>query len=355
MKKRILFISRTLTGGGAERFVATFSSYLAEKGYFISLLLYEKSENEYPLSDKVSVFVMPQITGRMGKISRIFSMRKIIKKINPDVIIPFIDTVVLCSFIAQYNLTNIFIYTVRNSPWDEKESYKVKILKSIIIKHADYIMLQNEEQAEYFNSYLKNKEIILPNPIAEKFINSPKKYYSDKIRNIIFVGRLEPQKNVSLLLYVFKEILNNNPNLILRVFGEGSEEESLKNIISTLEIENNCLLCGRNNSIEIELCKSDLFILPSNYEGMPNSLIEAMAVGVPCISSDCRTGPKCLIKPYETGLLFHVNDANDLKEKIEWAINNPKKMEIVGRSGRKFICENFTLDKIELKFQDIVK
>ena len=87
---------------------------------------------------------------------------------------------------------------------------------------------------------------------------------------------------------------------------------------------------------------------------MPNSLIEAMAVGVPCISSDCRTGPKSLIKPYESGLLFHVNNEKDLKDKLEWALNNSEQMEIYGKNGRKYICDNFTLEKIESKFRNII-
>ena len=109
-------------------------------------------------------------------------------------------------------------------------------------------------------------------------------------------------------------------------------------------------MCGRSKNIENELIKADLYVLTSDYEGMPNSLIEAMAIGLPCISSDCRTGPKSLINPFENGILFETGNEIDFIKKINWAIKNPKVMELYGMNARKTIQENFTLEIVEKKF-----
>lgn len=352
MKNRIMFVSRTLSGGGAERFVANVASYLADNGNDIYLLLYERKENEYPLSGKVKVLEMPQ---EAGKMKRIVSMKKIFKNCEPDIVIPFIDTVVLCAYFAQRFLNTRFVYTVRNSPWDEKENRLVKIMKSTMIRNADFIMLQNEEQAMFFKDKFKNKEIVIPNPVAPKFICTSKTHYEDAIKNIIYVGRLEEQKNIPLLLEVFEKVHRSFPNATLKIYGEGVMKNQIKKRISELGLENSCYLCGRSGTIENELQKADLFILPSNYEGMPNSLIEAMAVGVPCISSDCRTGPKSLIKQHISGLLFKTKDSKSLEDNMVWALHHPLEMADYGRNARKYILDNLTVDKIVVRILEMLK
>ena len=91
--------------------------------------------------------------------------------------------------------------------------------------------------------------------------------------------------------------------------------------------------------------ETDLFVLSSDYEGMPNALIEAMAMGVPCISSDCRTGPKSLIKDGQTGLLFQTGNLDALTEKIAWALQHPAEMNQMGRAAREDILETYQIEK----------
>ena len=89
------------------------------------------------------------------------------------------------------------------------------------------------------------------------------------------------------------------------IYGEGSLREQLQNQIDTLGLTDSVKLCGRTNDIVATLVEHDLFIMASNYEGMPNSLMEAMGVGLPCISTDCPTGPKELIGAIQRGILIH--------------------------------------------------
>ena len=303
---RYLFISRTLRGGGAERFVSTFSSHLAECGYDIHVLVYEEYCDDYYLSEKVKKHVLPyEPLSIKGKVLRIRDMKQKLKSISPDYIIPFVDTVVICSYIANLFARKKFIYTVRVSPWHERLN-KTRFsngMRKLIAYTADAIMLQTKEQGEFYPNKYVRREYIVPNPIPNKYETLKKEIYAKEIVSIIMVGRLEKQKNYDLFIRALYNV-RNKERLRVRIYGEGSEKEKLNDLIRNLKLEEQCILCGRVDNVDEVLIESDLYVLSSDFEGMPNALMEAMAIGLPCIASDCRTGPKDLISHHKTGLLF---------------------------------------------------
>lgn len=343
---RYLFITRTLTGGGAERFVSTFASFLADRGYDVNILTYEVSDKDYPLSANVKLHVMPYVEDSpKGKILRIYRMLQELKRIKPDVLIPFIETVVICTYLVNLVLRKKFIYTVRNSPWQETGGRFSKIMRRIMAATADAIMLQNREQAEYFPESYGRRMFIVPNPVAQKFHGCRKEHYREEISRICAVGRLHKQKNFPLLFAAVKKILPENPRICLEIYGEGEEKASLEAMIGQLGLSQVCCLMGRTANVEAVLQETDLFVLSSDYEGMPNALIEAMAMGVPCISSDCRTGPKGLLKDGQTGLLFRTGDLEDLSQKLAWSLQHPAQMNRMGESAREDVLNTYKIEK----------
>lgn len=354
--KKILFVSRTLTGGGAERFVSEMTTYLSNKSMDITLLLYEKSQNDYNLGSKVKTVLMPERgLGVRNKIFRIVDMKKIIRDINPDIVIPFIDTVVICAFFAT-NLHNAkFVYTVRNSPWHEEGTRFSKMMRKVIAYFSSAIMLQNNEQSEYFPKTYETKEFVVPNPVARDFVCNLKEAYNRNIYKIISVGRLDSQKNFMLLLRVMKRLKEEGFEYELQIYGEGSLDKELTTFINDNELVDKCLLMGRSNAIADKLKASDLFIMSSNYEGMPNALIEAMALGVPCISSDCKTGPRSLIINKSNGILFETGNENSLFESCKFAFSNPLQMIEMGKKAREDICSKYTLNNCGACFNRMIE
>lgn len=351
---RYLFITRTLRGGGAERFITTFASYMADNGYDVHVITYEKTEDDYEMSRNIKIHMMPTKQGNFySKIFRIVDMNKLIKKIAPNIVIPFIDTVVVCTWFASIFMNVKLIYTVRVSPWHEGGSFFSKFMRKIIARTADAIMLQTQEQSEYFTKVFSNKIYTVPNPISEKFINNCKKEYRNNIEKIVMIGRLEKQKNIKIALYAIKQ-LSMNKKVKLEVYGEGILKDELEHTICEMGLSECCQLMGRTNKVESVLENADLYIMTSDYEGMPNSLMEAMAMGVPIISSDCKTGPRDLIEDGVTGYLFKTADVNSLLEKLTIAIGDPERTNRIGVAGRKFILNQYRIENSLYTFQQMI-
>ena len=345
---RILFTIRSLTGGGAERVVSVLSGLLADSGEDVHIITYKKTERDYKISENVKIHEMPQRQDSpVTKGLRIFDMRRIIKEIQPDVIIPFVGTVLYVSWFATLGMNIPFILTIRNNPWTMPEKKTSRKFRDYLADKSCAIMVQNEEQSEYFSEKLRTKCWVVPNPISE--------IYHDKITKMIAVGRLHEQKNYPLLLKALADIIPDRPEITLDIFGEGHQENALKELIANLGLEKNVFLRGRSQKIEEQLKTADLFLMTSDYEGMPNALMEAMAFGVSCISSDCKTGPKSLISSYENGLLFQTGNCTDLKKKIEWAIANPNQMADYGKQARCRLLENYSSEKALEKMLILLK
>lgn len=172
--------------------------------------------------------------------------------------------------------------------------------------------------------------------------------YKKKLRNLIAIGRLEEQKNYELLIDSFGEIIHMRGDVILHIYGEGSLHEKLDKKIQKLGLKQNVILHGRVSDVLPELQKADVFVMSSDYEGMPNALMEAMASGLPCIATDCPSGPAELLSE-ERGWLTKCGDAAMLTEKILEVIDHPAWAEQRGRNARQFMIRNYSLEKVTLE------
>ena len=343
--KNYLFVSRGLRGGGAERFISIFTSYMANKGYNVHLVLYDRTETDYQLSDKVVVHMMPDRNDNiLGKIKRINDLTNIIRNTKADYIIPFLEKVIVTSLLSSIPTRAKLIFTVRNSPWNAKKTELwSRVINRLAVRFSDAIMVQTEEQGEYYKEY-RNKIFVVPNPVGEEFIEKKKSHYNKEFRNIVCVGRLVEQKNFSLAIEAIRRVKEEYPSIMLKIYGRGKLEDDLKQIISDNQLTDNCKLMGRVTDIARVHGESDLFLLSSSFEGMPNALLEAMAVGIPCLSSNCRTGPKDMIDDYYTGLLFEADNIESLTRCLKWALNHPDEMNLMGINGRNAIIEKYSLD-----------
>lgn len=350
--KKILFVVPTLSGGGAERVVSIWANELSKLNCNVFILVFYRVKDEYNLDSNVNVtslYENEETYHKHSKVSKTFALRKELKKIKADIIIPFIVYVGIWVMLVSINLPGKIIQTVRMDPKYKKHSRLMKWASYLSIVFAYRCFVQNCQQLFFFPKWLRKKIVIFPNPIANEFTDNKKEFEAGRIRKIITVGRLAPQKNHKLLIDAFYDVYQHNKDISLTIYGEGSMQVELESYINNFGLTEVISLPGRTKNIISELLKHDLFILSSDFEGMPNALMEAMALGLPVISTDCDTGPSELIEDEHNGLLVPVGDKEKLITGIENMISNPKHAIVLGSNARNLIINEYSAQRNALR------
>ncbi|MEK7665105.1 MAG: glycosyltransferase [Patescibacteria group bacterium] len=304
MKKKIIFFIPTLNEGGGERVVSELSLNLPDSVERIILLF--KNEVFYPYKGKLISLNIPLFNNVFFRIYYFFvavwRFKKIIKKESPDLVI---------SFGAPANIINVLFNKKAILRIDtflsSLPSKTYKILAKILFKKALNIIcvskVSAKDLAENFN-VKKEKIKVIYNLIDTKKIKelslAPIKADFEKIFNnpaIITIGRLANGKNHLRLVKIFKEIKKDIKNAKLVILGTGKLEPEIKKAIKDFGLKEDIHLLGWQKNPFNFLAKAKLFVLPSSREGLPCSILEAMACGLPVISADCKAGPREILAP----------------------------------------------------------
>ena len=349
-KKQIMFISRGMAYGGSARTIVEISEGLLHAGYDVVLVVLRNYDVEYPYSEelkteRLGLYTKETKVGKKDVITKWFPyIHKKIMEYKPDLVIPFGVDVCILTLLMKYKMTKVCA-TVRSNPCAEPKNALGRLVRDFFYGRADYIWVQNTEQAQLMPSVEKERIIVCPNPLRDS-LRDFQFEYSDKPTRLVTVGRLSPPKNHFLLLRSIKELMVTIPEISLDIYGEGELQEELQKYIDSNGMQRNVVLRGRVKNVERELVKHDIFILSSNFEGMPNALMEAMAVGMPCISTSCSTGPSELIDNGKNGLLVSVNKTDELVAAIKSLINDPKKCREIGTSAKADVWELYSKQSV---------
>ena len=339
--------------GGAERVLTNLANWLGKNtNNEIFLVSVEGHGQPYKICDDIIFDSFPLRTD-CSKLKIHFQILKntklAIRKFKPDIIVCFSIYPMLYAML-QHKLSSKkikFFFSERNDPRLEYGLLS-RIIRWFVLKRADGIVFQTNDAMNYFPDSIKRKSIVIHNPVSVDVSKYP---LWDKTDNrIVTVGRLAPQKNQKLLIEAFDKIKDVYPELTLEIYGEGPLRNELQSIINEKSLNNRVFLKGARSDILDCIYGARLFVLPSLYEGMPNALMEAMALGIPVISSDCPCGgPRELIDNGKNGILFINNNINDLIMKIKSLLNNKNIIDITSNEIK--IRQNHSIEKIFNKWR----
>lgn len=314
MKKTLLFVIPTLVGGGAEKNLANLSMYLYDY-YNIHILVFSDTKIKYTFKGTLHFFnrkptknILKRIYNYIDFLAKI---RKLKKEINVDCSISYLpnaDVVNVLSSIGEKK-----IISIRNN-LSSAEYMKglLKVFHHYAVKKVDFIVsiTKGVEQDTIVNYKIsKDKIKTIYNPSITIDFSSENNFDTNDYKNyIISVGRLTHQKGQWHLIRAFKIIHNKFPNLKLIIIGTGPLKDYLNELIKEMKLEDCILLKGFVTNPYDYIRNAELFVFPSLYEGLGNSLLEAMKLSVPIISSDCDYGPREILDPKSNFMKRTIND-----------------------------------------------
>lgn len=307
--KCVIFIG-SMEGGGAEKVVKNLSEKLFRDGYLVNIILYYDREVFYLIDDNIEITVIEKNTKSKNAVINAIWLRNYLIKNNIDILISFLAVFNILAVVASMGTNIPLIVADRNDPRKIPTNLVLRLCRNLAYTFANGVVLQSEYNREYFSKRIKRKSKIIYNPLN---INDEvgKALTEKKHKYIITVGRLVPQKNQKMLIKAFIKFHNNHPEYTLIIYGEGNERAKLEKYIKDNNVEKNVYLPGQKKDILNEILKAEIFVLSSNYEGMPNALAEAMGVGLPVISTKV-SGATELITDGVNGLLVDINDVEGL-------------------------------------------
>lgn len=326
--KKIMFYINAIHDGGAERVMVNLAKYFSEAGYDTSLVTSFRDKWEYPLSETVKRITLEEQEIKqsrlMRNLSRISKLRKICKEEKPDILVSFMEEPNFRAILATRGLPVKTLVSVRNDPNKEYAGRLGALVGKVLLPMADGCVFQTKDAQKWFPKKLQKKSRIIYNAVKEEFYHIERKPNRGEI---VTCGRLTEQKNHAMLIAAFAEVVKQHPYATLKIYGEGALREALQEQIDAAGLSGKVFLMGATNDVGKALQTADLFVLSSDYEGMPNALMEAMAVGVPCVSTDCPCGgPRELFDGKENDCLIQVGDKMGLAETIESILSNKNRL-----------------------------
>lgn len=326
-QKHILFISPSLGIGGAEKATISIADYLQKQGYGVDFLIFDDERADtFRIKNKhINVFC----TEKKRASQNIFSIKQYIKNINPDIIFSVqshTNIIVILSKIisrkskAKYILTEHTTMSIAYAQSNNFKDHLVPVLAKFFYPFADMIVAVSKGIASDLRKIVDipdNKIQVIYNPINLKSIDqlSLKKseisFNKKDVYSVVSMGRLVPSKNHLLLLKAFN-LAKTNVNTRLILLGDGQERENLENFIKTNNLNDEIILLGYVSNPYSIMRKADLFVLSSNYEGFPVSILEALACGVPVVSTNCPNGPAEILDENKFGRLVPINNVQVL-------------------------------------------
>lgn len=326
-RRSFLFVTFSLGGGGAERALSRFANALAKRGHSVHIYSYEHMPVEYEIDSSIEVTYsrLSRMYGGAGKLQKYWedarAVRRMYRTEKYDYVIPFCTEMVICTYFGLIGSGASVVATERNSPVDGCRGAVKRWIRDYVYRRCSAIWVQNAAQRKFYRNLSNRPIFVVPNIVE---IKPKKRNCVTPITRFINVGRLAPQKNQRMLIEAFSQAVCKHPEIELDIFGSGPLEGELTRQIQLHELSDRIHIRGYSSCIFNELGSHDAFLFSSDYEGLPNALIEALLIGLPVVSTEFETGSEDLIENGKTGITVACGDTEGFAAAICDVVENPE-------------------------------
>lgn len=354
--KKIVFVIERLFGGGAERVTAALINELCKDAEIHLVSTYDHDEgDDFPTDSRII-----KHTNRENQkswvgvvLGRVAFLRRTILAIKPDCVVslatPRTNILVTAALLGQKIPV---VLSERNDPHRSPSSKLERLLRLWIYRRCDGLVFQTRDARDYFAPAIGKKSVVICNPIT---VALPDRYEGERERRIINCCRLVPQKNLDLLIDAFADIAGDYPDVRLEIWGEGTERARLEQKVQDLHMADRIIMPGYSGNVYAVMEKALMFVSSSDFEGISNSMLEAMAMGLPTISTDCPIGgAREMIQDGVNGLLVPTGDRAALAAAMRRVLDDPALAQQLGRNGCR-LREDISVQVITRKWYDYIQ
>lgn len=359
---KLLFMINELGYSGAPKMMAWVANAMAKRGHEVTVISAFSADISQPLNKSVVHICLNEKMGKnsFGRAIRdvpriVRKYHKYVHKIKPDIIVDFMDYLSQGYIIANKILWHdIIVSSERADPFSRTGAKSKKYFHCLDL--SSKIIFQTEMARGFRNGKYRKKSSVIPNPVVlnddmKKAIELRKEGEINE-KKIAYVGRLSlEQKRQDILLKAAKELLKRHTLCDIYIYGDGADKNEIIKMTEEMRLNDCVHIMGRRDKIPLEIFDSACVVLTSDYEGIPNSLIEAMSIGIPCVSTDCSPGgARMLIDDGSNGFLVDRGDYLGVAERVECIMHDKKLSERIGDNAR-LIAEKFSEEKIAAQWE----
>jgi len=351
--KLLFLVPNISTSGGVEKVVSLLTAHLTNvHQHQITILNCEpfNGNNFYELNSKVDMQSLNMLTYPVGFIKRMFWYKRLSKSLSSYLKENSFDIVFAQGAYVAMSLSLIRTNSIKVGCIHVSYNaihFFPRFLSRFLFKKLFALVVLTAHDKTYYDKFLK-KVYIIPNFIAEL----PIEYSQQNEQIIVAAGRLEQQKGFDLLISAFSKVHVQHPQWKLIIYGEGGKRKVLEKQIKEEQLHHVVTLPGETTELNNHLRSGAIFVLSSRYEGFPLILLEAMSLGLCCISFDIDVALTLLKNG--NGFLVNQGDVHDLAETICKSISNIEQRKEMGKGVRK-IAKQYELSIVGNQWQTLIK
>lgn len=351
-KQKILFVLPRMNGGGAERVASILVNHLCHT-YDVTLVVLVSDTSFYPLEKEVRFISGMLEVDRTSKAARMASMarnflraiafvRRQIREQKPVIVFSMLPQTDIVTALAMTGMRGVcHISSERGDPG--RRNRMMQFILEQIYRRCQRFVCQSEAVARYYDKIPQENKAVIPNPVD--FENYPPRVPEGTPIRVVGIGRLRPVKNFALLIDSFSIIADRHPKVRLDIYGEGSQRQELQAKINAYNLQERITLRGASRQVLMDIRDAAVFVMPSNNEGFPNALVEAIAMGIPAISTDFATGVAREIVGQETGIVVPCGDRQAMAKALDELLSDTARREEMRQKGYHAV-EPFACDRV---------
>ncbi|MGB4136209.1 MAG: glycosyltransferase [Microbacterium sp.] len=362
MSGRAGFVINQLGGvgrGGSDRVVCLLANALSDRGWDVDIcVLTDDQTVDRELRQAVGLRFLDRIrlTAKLPRIlARLIGGVRLVsayRREHPDAImVSFIAWVNICTVLGSLGRKGGIVLSERTNPASDPSLAVARVVRDACYRRADALVFQTPDAMNYFSDTIAARGTVIGNPVTPDL---PRWTPDESRLQVVAACRLEAQKNVPLLLNAFARLHAVHPAAVLTIYGEGKLRGELENLVVDLDLGDCVQLPGHVDDVHSRIAEGSFFVLSSDFEGLPNSLLEAMAMGMPVISTDCPIGgPGMLIDDHQNGVLVKVADVDELAEAMSEFANAPREAALMGERALRSMDE-YQMDHVIERWESLL-